>query len=678
MTRSHPDKFLLEGYTIDMGDNTIAKDGAIRHVEPKAMQVLSVLVEHTGHTVSRDYLLITLWEGRVVVEEVLTRAVSQLRYALDDSKSRRLIQTVPKRGYRLTAAPETELPTLPDEEENEPAEKPKAAHATPFWLPLVFIGMIIFAVLLGTFTGELDETPPGFAPARLAVLPMDTETLSTEQAQLIAGFTEDLTSELATINALQLATGYAFSDDAPTQARLAHLAERLDVRYVITGELRESGEGMRAVLSLIDVNSNSLLWTGGYDNVFTQLNAVRQSVLQTVLDELSLSDQSSRSPTAPDPIAYKHYLSGRYWLMNGTTSEWFYRAEQEFSKAVAISPEMAEAHAALAYIYARHSFHDRYLAQKEAEKKAERAIAKALAINPSAIAAHQARAILATQRGKFLKAQKALDLILDNQGEDATTQYLYSELELARLNPAEALQRARRAAQLDPLSQWVNVNLAIVHLWRGEYPEASQALDTALSVDQRYTWAYVWQAKLRQLQGDSEGAIASMRRCLDVDDRSILNNLFMATLLMEAGDVEEAKGYFAQAASLSGDSAAARLWQSAPRFLYQFDQPQTAVELLEEIEKLDFSVVSFVPTLTHLYQQTGQAARGLSWLDSSEGRALVTRPRNWALISAQVQLLQMQTSVGSDAKLKEAIRQLNRLRETYPAHAATNGIASSP
>lgn len=678
MTRSHPDRFLLDGYTIDMGDNTIAKDGVVRHVEPKAMQVLSVLIEHTGNTVSRDYLLITLWEGRVVVEEVLTRAVSQLRNAFDDSKSRRLIQTVPKRGYRLTVEPQP-ISSDADIAPSDAAETvQKVAATTPFWLPLVFIGMIVLAVLLGTYTGDLDETPPGFAPARLAVLPISTDSLPAEQAQLIKGFTEDLTSELASINALQLATGYGNVDDTLAQDSLQHLAEQLNVRYVITGRLRETRSGTRAVLSLVDVSNDSLLWSGGYDNVFSQLNAVRQSVLQTVLNKLSLSEPKLSISHTHDPIAYKHYLSGRYWLMNGTTSEWFYRAEREFKQAVTIAPEMAEAHAALAYIYARHNFHDRYMPQAEATEKAERAIVRALAKNPSAIVAHQAKAILATQRGNFKAAQTALETILTDQGDDATTHYLYSELELARLNPDAAIAHARRAAQLDPLSQWVNVNLAIVHIWRGEYQQADAALETALSVDKRYTWAYVWQAKLRQLQGDLSGAVTAMQACLDIDQRSILNNLYLASLLMEAGEEAEADRYFSQAASLSGDTAAGRLWQSAPRFLYAREQSQTAIPLLEYADKLDFSVVSFVPTLVSLYLETGQAQRGLAWLERVTDDNLVTRPNNWSLVWARARLLQAPDAQRPDVEIKAAKSELMRLRQAFPAHADTQGVASSP
>ncbi|GGW93551.1 winged helix-turn-helix domain-containing protein [Alteromonas halophila] len=671
MTRSHPDKFLLEGFTIDMGDNTIAKDGNVRHVEPKAMQVLSVLVEHAENTVSRDFLLITLWEGRVVVEEVLTRAVSQLRYALDDSKSRRLIQTVPKRGYRLTAAPQT-IQAEPDTD-TQHSDAAQSKAATPFWLPLMFIGMIVIAVLLGTLTGELDETPPGFAPARLAVLPINTESLPEQQAQLIKGFTEDLTSELATINALQLATGYSFDNGVPQQERVRQLADRLDVRYVITGELRASGDSVRAVLSLVDVSTDTLMWSGGFDNIFAQLNSVRQSVLQTILDELSVSEQTSGVLNKPDPVAYKHYLSGRYWLMNGTTSEWFYRAEREFQKAVALAPDMAEAHAALAYIYARYNFHDLYMPEDKATESAEQAIMRALAINPSAIAAYQAKAILATQRGDFSDAQAALDFIIDEHGEDATTQYLYSELELARLQPDKAIERARRAVRLDPLSQWVNVNLAIVHIWRGEYQAAQAAIETALSVDERYTWAYVWQAKLRELQGDTEGAIAAMQRSLDVDDRSTPNNLYLADLLMRAGKPDQASVYFAQAAALSGDSAAARLWQSAPRFLYRQQDKATAVELFEQVSMVDFSVVSFVPALVDLYRKTGKEKQGLAWLNTVAGKQLVTQPKNWTLLSAKAALLES-AKMKESGSYKETRRQLNRLRQHYPVHAETDGL----
>jgi DNA-binding winged helix-turn-helix (wHTH) protein len=84
--------------------NRIAWNGVAVHVEPKAIEVLLELAKHPGEVVSKASLLHSVWGGVHVCEEVVTNAVSLLRRALrDEARTPRIIQTIPKRGYRLIA-----------------------------------------------------------------------------------------------------------------------------------------------------------------------------------------------------------------------------------------------------------------------------------------------------------------------------------------------------------------------------------------------------------------------------------------------------------------------------------------------------------------------------------------------------------------------------------------------
>lgn len=75
-----------------------------RRLEPRVGDVLRVLVDHAGEVVSRAHLFRVVWRDRVVVDEVLTRAICQIRAALGDARSPyRYVETLPKRGYRLIA-----------------------------------------------------------------------------------------------------------------------------------------------------------------------------------------------------------------------------------------------------------------------------------------------------------------------------------------------------------------------------------------------------------------------------------------------------------------------------------------------------------------------------------------------------------------------------------------------
>jgi len=84
----------------------------VRHLEPRLMRLLCILAANPGSVLERDRLMTELWPQVVVNENSLTRAVSDLRKLLHDSEgeSRKLIQTIPKRGYRLQNAAVTVAP----------------------------------------------------------------------------------------------------------------------------------------------------------------------------------------------------------------------------------------------------------------------------------------------------------------------------------------------------------------------------------------------------------------------------------------------------------------------------------------------------------------------------------------------------------------------------------------
>lgn len=105
--------------------NAIEHDETTSHLEPKIMQVLVVLATHAGDVVTRQQLLEMVWRDVYVGEDVLIRAISELRRAFqDDPRTQHTIQTVPKVGYRLVAPAEAveQSPREPADSRDEPVE----------------------------------------------------------------------------------------------------------------------------------------------------------------------------------------------------------------------------------------------------------------------------------------------------------------------------------------------------------------------------------------------------------------------------------------------------------------------------------------------------------------------------------------------------------------------------
>lgn len=95
--------FRLDDWLVQPAQCRLSKeDGQTRQVRPKVMDLLTCLAAHRGDVVSKDQLLDGVWNADSVSESALTRTISELRQALgDDADEPQLLETIPKRGYRL-------------------------------------------------------------------------------------------------------------------------------------------------------------------------------------------------------------------------------------------------------------------------------------------------------------------------------------------------------------------------------------------------------------------------------------------------------------------------------------------------------------------------------------------------------------------------------------------------
>ena len=88
--------------TLDGRSLELTVRGAATALEPKALEVLLVLLAHPGEVVTKDELLDAVWPGRVVTEGVLTKAIAKVRLAIGDAEQQ-IVRTVHGYGYRLVA-----------------------------------------------------------------------------------------------------------------------------------------------------------------------------------------------------------------------------------------------------------------------------------------------------------------------------------------------------------------------------------------------------------------------------------------------------------------------------------------------------------------------------------------------------------------------------------------------
>ena len=622
--------FQIDHYLVDMGDNTISVAQQCLHIEPKAMHVLYVLACHAGETVSRERLMQEVWGDRVVVEDALTRTISKLRIAFGDNKAKQLIQTIPKKGYRLKstvqwqpdAQEDPESTTRPSsknvqdakvEENSTFALRHRKTLAITAFLALVG-SVIVFYLMLFSSTEKDTSTPtlPQPTSISLALLPLTNLTGDKQAGYLADGILEEIAGTLANTSMLDVKSRYATYVYAKQNKQLEEIARLLNTQFLLEGSVRESGDQYLIVVRLIDAESGRTIWSSRYENSMSQLYDIQEDIADNIRQLLvpdsdnRHNDNTSNIAARQDVVAYQHYLKGLYWLMHGKTSQWFYLAEDAFLDAIERDPMFAAAHGRLAYIYARHDYHDVYMDKDLATDKAIASIDQALTLDPNEINAHLARAILATTAGEFELAEQSLNLVLTQQRQHTTALYLFSEMALAKNDFSGALDYAEQALKLDPLSPWINVNLAIIHYWKGDYEAALAALDTAISVDAEYTWAWVWRAKIFQVQGKTNNAVASMETCLELDPDSAINSAWLGILYFEINQKELANRWLKHTASLYGDTDDARFWNGFTRFAEQRDNTDIAQKLLSRLTLLDNPLFSLTHMLVSLTNEESQ------------------------------------------------------------------------
>jgi DNA-binding winged helix-turn-helix (wHTH) protein/tetratricopeptide (TPR) repeat protein len=96
--------FRVGDWLVEPSLDQISRNGHATRLRPQLIDLLVLLARHAGQTVPKEMILASVWAGQHVAESGLTRCIAEIRQALDDRADvPAVIQTIPKRGYRLVA-----------------------------------------------------------------------------------------------------------------------------------------------------------------------------------------------------------------------------------------------------------------------------------------------------------------------------------------------------------------------------------------------------------------------------------------------------------------------------------------------------------------------------------------------------------------------------------------------
>ncbi|MEA2238880.1 MAG: hypothetical protein QOC81_3604 [Thermoanaerobaculia bacterium] len=511
------DRVLAFGsFRLDVVGRSLTRDGQFVALPPKAVEALILLAQNQGRTVLKEELLEKVWPETFVEEGSLTQAISILRKALGEGDDgQQWIRTVPKRGYCFVA---------PVRAGSEPSQTPVAATAAPHephrvrpWL----IAAVIAAglVLAGFYFLRPRKPAPSPQLTRLLVLPVDNLSGNHEHDYVSDGLTEELISQLSVLDAGRLTVIARTSSMhyKGTHKSLEQIANELHVDYVLESSLRWSGDRLRITAQLVRTSDQSHVWASNYDRDASNMLAMEGDVAQAIAVQIDSNLAAKPNRRAPRAEAYLPYLEGRYYW-NKRTRESLEKAIVLLRRAIALDPEFARAHSALA---------DCYMSLgllgvgrgSEMFTQAEKEARVALSIDPSLAEAHTSLAYLKFwEDWDWPAAEREFRQAIALNPDYATAHQWYAEYLRLMGRFDESIAESNRALELDPLSLVINMEAGLPYYFRHQYDKALEHFQKAIALDPSFALAYVETGWVYEEQNDLPRAIATFKKAAALDD----------------------------------------------------------------------------------------------------------------------------------------------------------------
>lgn len=331
---AHPDgqsaarDFQLAGWTVSPTTNRMSLGSETIKLEPKVMEVLLYLADRQGQTVTRDELVGAVWSGAVVGDDAVTNAIIKLRKAFgDESRSSAIIETIPKRGYRLVA----DVKRLAE----ETAHGPETLPADP----------------------AADNVQPRTARPTIAVLAFRNLSGDTEQDYFSDGIAEDITTALSNTGWYDVAARHSAFSYKGKGTELRQIGKELGAQYILEGSVRRMGDKLRVTAELIETAAGKQIWGNRYDgtvaDIFDFQDQITQTIVGTVEGIFQRAEGERVSLKRPENMEAYDYLLRGLAYMNKVTLEDTHTALQYFYKAIERDPGYGRAYAYAFWCYRR-------------------------------------------------------------------------------------------------------------------------------------------------------------------------------------------------------------------------------------------------------------------------------------------------------------------------------------
>jgi serine/threonine-protein kinase len=342
-------------------------------------------------------------------------------------------------------------------------------------------GIAVFAVIGAYVTNDKAKSGPDIHS--LAVLPFTNIGGDTANAYFADGMSDELTTELARIPGLTLASRSSVARLKGSDTK--QIAATLNVGGVIDGTVRRAGNRLRLTAQLVDASSGNIVWTDSYEQQTEDVFAMQDSITKAIVAalRLKLSGQPEVAGVNPqgtkDLAAYDAYLQGRYLFARRSNLA---QALRYFEQATDKDPKFARAYAGYAMAASLLSTYGR----ANPDSIIPLGIAageKAVSLDPNLADAHLGLANCLIFEFKWNEAVTHLKRAIELEPTNATAHEWYADVLYVMGRSLDALPEMRHAAQLDPTSPVINVDLGYNAFLAGHFDEAESALKKGMALD---------------------------------------------------------------------------------------------------------------------------------------------------------------------------------------------------
>ena len=411
------------------------------------------------------------------------------------------------------------------------------------WI-IAVLAVAVVLLLANTFIPHRDAASAATPERSIAVLPfvnMSGDPKNEYFSDGLAETTLDMLAQVPDLKVIARTSSFAFKGKSQD---MRQIGAALGAANLLEGSVQQAGDTLRITVQLIKAADGSHLWSHHYDRPMGDVFKIQDEIATHVVQELEIvlpaKQQKRLTQKRTDNVAaFDEYTRGLS-LMPGRKVADMRLAVQHFERAIVLDPNYARAYVAASDAY---RLLDEYGTITQAERaRGKTLLDRALALAPDLGEAHISLAYRLERKDDLIGAEREFRRGIALAPSYATGYQWYSLLLNFGFGRAEeARTMAQRAAALDPLSPIVQLVLIDVPIYSGRFKEAETLLSRLHAEHPEFAMGYWTEAVLASMQGDLVGALRAMREHATHDPGNGFTAQARCTYLERFGALDQAR-----------------------------------------------------------------------------------------------------------------------------------------